>query len=151
MSVPFHGESVKRHLDDFDLEASLNEVSKASNFTILLLIFSQVAECSGKMLEFTREYGVRTHGNQRAGINPRSIPHLQTVDELMAKSRRIEESLKRIREMVIAQNHAMEQQMKDPGRNGSGSYQDMNGYSDDKPGMGGFAGGDTKKRRGVGS
>jgi hypothetical protein len=26
MPVPFHGESVKRHLDDFDLEASLNEV-----------------------------------------------------------------------------------------------------------------------------
>lgn len=26
MPVAFHGESVKRHLDDFDLEASLNEV-----------------------------------------------------------------------------------------------------------------------------
>jgi hypothetical protein len=69
------------------------------------------------------------------------------VDELMAKSRRIEESLKRIREMVMAQNHAMEQQMKDPGRHGS--YSDINGYSDDKQGMGGFAGNDTKKRRGV--
>ncbi|KIW03562.1 hypothetical protein, variant 4 [Verruconis gallopava] len=132
MSVGFHGDSVKRHLDDFDLEASLNEV----------------AECSGKMLEFTREYGVRTHGNQRAGISPRSVPHLQTVDELMAKSRRIEESLKRIREMVIAQNHAIEQQMKDPSRPVPANYPDMNGYSDDKQGMGGFAGSDTKKRRG---
>jgi hypothetical protein len=103
------------------------------------------------MLEFTREYGIRTHGNQRAGLSPRSIPHLQTVEELMQKSRRIEDSLKRIREMVIAQNHAMEQQMKDSGRSGPGSYSDMNGYSDDKPGMGGFAGGDTKKRRGVSS
>lgn len=67
----------------------------------------------------------------------------------MQKSRRIEDSLKRIREMVIAQNHAMEQQMKDSGRNGPGSYPDMNGYSDDKQGMGGFAGGEAKKRRGV--
>jgi hypothetical protein len=101
------------------------------------------------MLEFTHEYGVHTHGNQRTGLNPRSIPHLQTVEELMQKSRRIEDSLKRIREMVIAQNQAMEQQMKDSGRSGPGSYSDMNGYPDDKQGMGGFAGGDTKKRRGV--
>lgn len=108
----------------------------------------QVAECSGKMLAFTHEYGIQTHGNQRAGLSPRSIPHLQTVEELMQKTRRIEDSLKRIREIVINQNNAMEQQMKDSGRSGPGSYSD-NGYSDDRQGMGGFAGGDTKKRRGV--
>ena len=101
------------------------------------------------MLEFTREYGVRNHNNQRQGMSPRSIPHLQTVEELKQKSRRIEDSLKRIREMVIAQNHAMEQQMKDSGRGGPGSYSDSNGYPDDRQGMGGFAGGDAKKRRGV--
>jgi hypothetical protein len=81
-------------------------------------------------------------------MDPRSIPHLETLGELEAKNKRIEESLKRIREMVIAQTQ-MEMQIKDAGRNNSGSYHDMNGYQDDKQGIGGFAGGDTKKRRGV--
>jgi len=125
-----YGESVKRHLDNFDLEASLNEI----------------AECSGKMLEFSREYGTRAHPNQRIGVSPQSIPHLQTVDELMQRSRKIQDSLLRIREVVLAQNAAMEEQMKDPARNAPSGYPpDTNGYSDEAKGQGGFAGGDTKK------
>jgi hypothetical protein len=104
---------------------------------------TQIAECSGKMNEFTREYG------QRPGPGGRSIPHLPLVDELLQKNRKIDESLKRIRDLVIAQTQAMEQQMKDSGRNGPGSYQGDHGYGDDRMGGGGFANGDTKKRRGV--
>jgi hypothetical protein len=101
------------------------------------------------MTEFSRVYGVHTHVNHRTDISPRPIPHLGAVGELLQKSRRIEESLKRIREMVIAQHYAMEQQRKKPEPSGSENYTDMNGYADEKQGMGGFANGDTKKRRGV--
>jgi septal ring factor EnvC (AmiA/AmiB activator) len=75
---------------------------------------------------------------------------LQTLEELRQKNRRIQDSLNRIQEIAMAQEQ-LEQQRKDSGRSGLGSYSDMNGYSDDKQGMGGFAGGDTKKRRGVSS
>ena len=53
--------------------------------------------------------------------------------------------------MVIAQNvAAAEVQMKNPSQHGSGGYPgEMNGYTDEQKSGGGFANGDTKKRRGV--
>lgn len=50
LPVAFHGESVKRHLDDFDLEASLNEVSYLSSPSTSILTMryrslSAVARC----------------------------------------------------------------------------------------------------------
>lgn len=103
------------------------------------------------MLEFSREYGNRAHPNQRAGLSSGSIPHLQTVDELMAKSQKLHDSLLRIRDVVLAQNAAIEDQMKDSNR---GAYvghasESNGGYSDKMEGPGGFANGEGKKRRGV--
>ncbi|KAE9966391.1 hypothetical protein BLS_007034 [Venturia inaequalis] len=128
------GETVKRHLDTFELEASLNEI----------------AECSGKMLEFSREYGSRAHPNQRTGLSPSSIPHLQTVDELLARSDKLRDSLLRIRDVVEQQHADMEDQMKDPNRDSHMRYaSEANAsYSDKMEGSGGFANGEGKKRRG---
>jgi glutamate--cysteine ligase catalytic subunit len=104
------------------------------------------------MLEFSREYGSRAHPNQRSGLSPQSIPHLQTVDELVMKSEKLRDSLMRIREVVQQQHAAMEDQMKDPNRDSHMRYaSEANGsYSDKMEGAGGFANGEGKKRRGVG-
>lgn len=103
------------------------------------------------MLEFSREYGSRAHPNQRGGLSPQSIPHLQTVDELLMKSEKLKDSLLRIREVVEQQHAAMEDQMKDPNRDPHMRYaSEANGtYSDKMEGVGGFANGEGKKRRGV--
>ncbi|TLD28131.1 hypothetical protein E2P81_ATG06477 [Venturia nashicola] len=132
--VDERGVTVKRHLDIFELEASLNEV----------------AECSGQMLEFSREYGSRAHSNQRTGLSPSSVPHLQAVDELLAKNDKLRDSLLRIREVVEQQRAAMEDQLKDPNRDSHMRYaSEANGsYSDKMEGSGGFANGEGKKRRG---
>jgi hypothetical protein len=103
------------------------------------------------MLEFSREYGSRAHPNQRSGLSPQSIPHLQTVDELLMKSEKMKDSLLRIREVVQQQHAAMEDQMKDPNRGSHLGYasETNTGYSDKIEGVGGFANGEGKKRRGV--
>ena len=59
------------------------------------------------------------------------------------------DSLTRIKEAVVAQQHALAEQR---ARVVKGDYyeDDYNGLHDDYKGSGGFAGGDAKKRRGVG-
>lgn len=126
---------MKRHLDNFDLEASLNEI----------------AEGSGRMLEFTKHYGARAHQTQRSGPVPGSIPSMVEVDELMQQQRRIADAVERIRNVVVQTEEAARAEQAQDARykaaNGFGS-EDPNGYQDDKNG-GGFAGSDPKKRRGV--
>jgi hypothetical protein len=74
----------------------------------------KIAECSGKMLEFSHQYGSRAHRNQRSGLSPQSIPHLQAVDELLTRSEKLKDSLLRIREIIQLQQRAtMKDQMKD--------------------------------------
>ncbi|KAF2397836.1 GATA-domain-containing protein [Trichodelitschia bisporula] len=129
-----YGESVKRHLDNFDLEASLNEI----------------AECSGTLLDFSRDYGTRAHHNQRNGTQPQSIPPPQLVDELTQRAHKIHDALARIREIGL-QNAAMQEQIKDPAKGApinSGYPAEGGSYSDDAKGGGGFSGPDGKKRRG---
>jgi hypothetical protein len=103
------------------------------------------------MLEFSREYGIRAHPNQRNGLSVQSIPHMQTVDELLMKCEKIKDSLTRIRDVVQQQHAAIEDQMKDPNRDAHMRYaSETNGsYSDKLEGAGGFANGEGKKRRGV--
>lgn len=130
-----YGESVKRHLDNFDLEASLNEI----------------AEGSGRLLDFTKHYRQRAHESQRTGMTPASIPTLAEVDELMKQETRIAESLARIREVVVNQQAALvEQAAHDPRYKAMNGYdhEGPNSYHDDAKSGGGFAGSDPKKRRG---
>ncbi|KAK0647447.1 GATA zinc finger domain-containing protein 10 [Lasiodiplodia hormozganensis] len=131
-----YGESVKRHLDNFDFEASLNEI----------------AEGSGRLNEFLRIYGQRAHHAQRAGPLPGSTPAIHEVDELMKQSQRIVESLARIREVVLTTQQAhLAEQAQDPRFKAANGYEPEeahNQYGEDPKGGGGFAGSDPKKRRG---
>lgn len=137
-SLAPYGESVKRHLESFDIEASLNEM----------------ADGSGRITEFSKIYRQRAHDNQRIGMTPQSMPRLEEVEEMLKQSERISMSLQRMRDVVF--NHHQASLMEAPQ---DARYRPMNGYddgasnySDDNKVMGGFAGGDNKTRkRGVSS
>ncbi|KAI9812907.1 MAG: hypothetical protein M1827_004425 [Pycnora praestabilis] len=128
-----YGESVKRHLDIFDLETSLNEI----------------ADGSGKILDFSRHYGARAHQTQRSGPIPGSTPTLSECDDMIRQHNRVHDSLSRIREVLISQQHALaDQRAQDQGYKGSLDYEGEDTYHEDLKGGGGFAGADAKKRRG---
>ncbi|KAF2867639.1 glutamate-cysteine ligase-domain-containing protein [Massariosphaeria phaeospora] len=128
-----YGESVKRHLESFDLEASLNEM----------------AEGAGRVMDFSKIYRQRAHENQRIGMTPQSIPRLEEVDEMLKYGDRIQLSLQRMREVVFNHQQAtMIQPPQDP------RYRQLNGYDHDVPNVfsddvkgGGFAGPEAKKPR----
>ncbi|KAF2502394.1 hypothetical protein BU16DRAFT_7191 [Lophium mytilinum] len=129
---PPYGDSVKRHLDTFDFEASLNEMLDGGN----------------RVMHFTKHYMDRSHENQRSGIQPGSIPGLNEVDELMKHTQRIQDSLGRIRDVVVSQQTALAEQARDPYKPMNGYDHEPNPYHEDSKGGGGFAGSDLKKRRG---
>ncbi|KAF2140580.1 uncharacterized protein K452DRAFT_48515 [Aplosporella prunicola CBS 121167] len=129
-----YGESVKRHLDNFDFEASLNEI----------------AEGSGRLNEFVRVYGQRAHQAQRVGPVPGSTPTIHEVDDLMKQGHRILDSLVRIQEVVRTQQVHMAEQVHDPRYKVTNGYEpeEPHAFGEDPKGGGGFAGADPKKRRG---
>ncbi|KAL8718055.1 MAG: hypothetical protein Q9225_004776 [Loekoesia sp. 1 TL-2023] len=111
MIKPTFGEAVKRHLDSFDLETSLNE---------------------------------------RSGPIPGSLPSLPECDEMMGFQKRVLDSMQRIKEVIIAQQHALaEQRNYEKYRPPSEADEDGASFHDKSEGSGGFAGADPKKRRGV--
>ncbi|KAH8722716.1 hypothetical protein GQ44DRAFT_807130 [Phaeosphaeriaceae sp. PMI808] len=133
-SLAPYGESVKRHLESFDLEASLNEI----------------ADGSGRISEFSKIYRQRAHENQRIGMTPQSMPRLDEVDEMLKQNERVLVSLQRMRDVVFSHHQvSIVEPPQDP------RYRQMNGYDheslsnygDDLKNGGGFAGGDSKTRK----
>ncbi|USW47302.1 Putative Zinc finger, GATA-type, Zinc finger, NHR/GATA-type [Septoria linicola] len=133
-----HSDTVKRHLDFFDLEASLNEISSTS----------------GILSDFSRRYGDRMHQTQRSGASLNTLPGLVEVDDMINKSRVAYESLIKIRDVVLQQQAVYEQQAVDQRQQHKLYEQHPQSGSDlpqqeaDDAKGGGFAGIDTKKRRG---
>ncbi|EME49500.1 hypothetical protein DOTSEDRAFT_68310 [Dothistroma septosporum NZE10] len=133
-----YGDNVKRHLDFYDLEQSLNEISSVS----------------GHLGDFARRYGDRMHQTQRAGPSPSTLPGIVEVDDMVAKSRAQLDSLLKIRDVVLAQQAVYEQQAADQRlqqRAFSEAPQpqpELHTPEADESKAGGFAGVDTKKRRG---
>ncbi|KAH6003190.1 hypothetical protein HBI84_082950 [Parastagonospora nodorum] len=133
-SLAPYGESVKRHLESFDLEASLNEM----------------ADGSGRISEFSKTYRQRAYENQRIGMTPQSMPRLEEVDDMLKQSERIQMSLQRMRDVVF--NHHQATIVEPPQDH---RYRPVNGYDhdtssnygDDSKSGGGFAGGDSKTRK----
>lgn len=133
-SLAPYGEAVKRHLDGFELEASLNEM----------------ADGSGHISEFSNKYRQRAHENQRMGVTPGSIPRLEEVDEMIRHNDRVNTSLQRLRDVVIKHHQASIVQTPQESH-----YRSLNGYDadnasnygDDTKGSGGFANGDNKSRK----
>lgn len=130
--MPPHNESIKRQLDVFDIETSLNEV----------------AEGCERVLEFSRIYGARGHQTDRTGPVPGSTPSIPELDEMLRMNARVADTLARLRSMAINQQHMAEQRVMN--QSFEGAYdEDGNPYNDDYKGGNSFAGGDAKKRRGV--
>ncbi|KAF1946000.1 hypothetical protein EJ02DRAFT_337311 [Clathrospora elynae] len=132
-SLAPYGESVKRHLESFDLEASLNEM----------------ADGSGRITEFSNIYRQRAHENQRIGMTPQSMPRLEDVDDMLKQSERIQISLQRMRDVVFNHHQAsIVEPPQDPRYRPMNGYDDnSSNYGDDTKGIGGFAGGDNKSRK----
>ncbi|KAL9606967.1 MAG: hypothetical protein Q9167_008071 [Letrouitia subvulpina] len=128
------GEAIKRHLDSFDLETSLNEI----------------AEGSGRALEFSRVFGSRAHQTQRSGPIPGSLPELKECDDMIGYQTRVLDSMHRIKDVIIAQQHALAEQRnyEQAYKHSGGNEEDGIGFHEKLEGAGGFAGADPKKRRG---
>ena len=146
------GEAVKRHLDNFDLETSLNEVR--DTFMVhgsKILTSTQIAEGSGRALEFSRHYGARAHQTQRSGPIPGSMPSVAECDEMMSYQKRVLDSMQSIKEVIIAQQQALADQRSYEHTYKPASEADEDGASfhEKLEGSGGFAGAEAKKRRGV--
>ncbi|KAG8526711.1 uncharacterized protein KY384_008140 [Bacidia gigantensis] len=130
-----YGESVKRHLDFFDLETSLNDIARGS----------------GQTLEFSRRYGDSRHATQRSGPSSASLPTLTECDALIEQQKAVLNSMGRIRDIVLQQQLALAEQRhydQQSYKHAPNDLQDGGDYDDKMDGVGGFAGSDAKKRRG---
>jgi glutamate--cysteine ligase catalytic subunit len=111
-----------------------------------------MAEGSGQITDFSKEYRQRAHQHQRIGMTPQSMPRLEEVDDMLKHSERISVSLQRMREVVFNHHQAS---MAEPPQDSR--YQRINGYDHESQSNygedlkgGGFPGSDAKKpRRGV--
>lgn len=102
------------------------------------------------MTDFARRYGDRLHQTARSGPTLSSLPGLIEVDDMVSKSRMQVESLLKIREVVLAQQAAYDQHLADQ-RQQNKAYAEPAPADDELEAdeiKGGFAGSDTKKRRG---
>lgn len=152
-----YGESVKRHLDIFDIETSLNEVSLFSYRNSCCMsnadmTLTKIAEGSGHALDFARNYGTRAHQTQRSGPIPGSLPSIDECDDMIRQQQRVVESMARIRDLIHRQQQALaEQRIYDQQTlktAPSEADEDAHSYMDKMEGAGGFAGSEAKKRRG---
>ncbi|PYH32856.1 GATA-type sexual development transcription factor NsdD [Aspergillus neoniger CBS 115656] len=129
-------DSVKRHLDIYDVETSLNEI----------------AEMSTRTLDFSRHYAARAHHTQRSGPVLGSLPSIHEVEEMLNIQRHNQDALIRIRTAILNQEHALAEQMAQRKAFKAGGVHDdvhhMAMYQEEYKGSGGFAGPDSKKRRG---
>lgn len=110
----------------------------------------QIAQTSGIMADFSRRYGDRLHQTARSTPLVNTLPGLIEIDDMITKSRLQVESLMKIREVRIAQQAAFEQQLADQRqqhKSFSESPVHAHPHDADEP-KGGFANGDSKKRRG---
>ncbi|KAF3390643.1 GATA zinc finger domain-containing protein 10 [Penicillium rolfsii] len=127
-----HSDSVKRHLDVYDVETSLNEIS----------------ELSTRTLDFSRHYAALAHQTQRSGPVLGSLPTLNEVEDILHLQRRNQDALIRIRTAVVNQEQALAEQMAQRKAFKPGEDEHMSMYQEEFKGAGGFAGPDSKKRRG---
>lgn len=101
-------------------------------------------------MEFARKFADKAHHMQRSGIAT-ALPTLGECDEMHNLQRSVMNSMERIREIVVTQQHALaEQRSRDAANKARQAYdaEHVNNLYDKEEGDGGFAGPDPKKRRG---
>ena len=125
-------------IDRFKLELTIYEI--------------QIARGAGQALEFAQHYGESRHATQRSGPTAASLPTLDAVEAMIAKQHDVLTSFHRIKDVLIKQQMALEQQKNYDSQNYRNTDNDLddntNPYADKLEGAGGFAGADAKKRRG---
>ncbi|KAF2721984.1 hypothetical protein K431DRAFT_303058 [Polychaeton citri CBS 116435] len=132
-----HNDSVKRHLDFYDLEAALNEIAKTSD----------------TLSSFSKRYSDQMHQSARAGPSLSSLPSVPEVDDLILKTRLQADALAKVRDVVLAQHTAYEQQVAEQSQQRK-AFAAKSMPPPDPPQDSadlktiGFAGGEAKKRRG---
>lgn len=105
------------------------------------------------MQDFSRRYGDRMHQNARSGPSISLLPGMVEVDDMINKARIQVDSLNKIREVILAQQAAYEQQIAEQRQHKAYAEQGpppppVDHLADGMSGKDGFAGPDTKKRRG---
>ncbi|KAI9866140.1 MAG: hypothetical protein M1813_001701 [Trichoglossum hirsutum] len=128
-----YGHSVKRHLDIFDLEASLAEI----------IAFSSA------IYTFSNRYKGRVQESQRsAGPSP-NMPTVADVDEMLEQSKKTSEVLEHIKEVLQMQQNVADHRAHESSYKSSTEYdmEDTSIYHDDMKNSG-LMGPDPKKRRG---
>lgn len=102
------------------------------------------------MLDFARRYGNSMHQSARSGTSISNLPGIVEIEDMIHKSRIQLDSLSKIREVVLAQQAAYEQQMADQRHKAFAEPPPPSAAprDDDEDIKGGFAGSETKKRRG---
>lgn len=110
----------------------------------------QISQTSSIVSDFSRRYGDRLHQTARSGPTPSTLPGIVEVEDMMAKSRLQLDSLSKIREVVVAQQVAYDQQAAEQ-RQQQKAYAEpmMSAHHSEMDDLkAGFAGSDPKKRRG---
>ncbi|KAI9748671.1 MAG: hypothetical protein M4579_007154 [Chaenotheca gracillima] len=138
-----YGNSVKRHLEFFDLEASLNEI----------------ADHTGRTNDFARSCIGRVR-QSKIQHEPGTLPSLTELDTIIQEQDRVRDLFARMREMLLNQAntlHHANQASRDPYHksNGAGGGASGDDYQLDDPSLynedgkaGGLLGPEAKKRRG---
>nr|POE80877.1 gata zinc finger domain-containing protein 8 [Quercus suber] len=130
-----YGESVKCHLDLYDLGTALREIASTSSITS----------------DFARRYDDQLQQPGRSGPILQSLPGLVEVDDMISKSRVQLESLLRIRDFVVDQRALYEQEAADQRQQKllvDQSQADFEYMQDGGDGKSRLAASDAKKRRG---
>ena len=111
---------------------------------------SQIAEGSGRALNFSRDYGIRAYQTQRSGPVPGSMPSLAECDDMIRQQKQVLDAMASIREVICKQQQALVEQRRYDQQNFKppASEADDDANYDKLEGSGGFAGSDSKKRRG---
>ncbi len=103
------------------------------------------------MQDFSRRYGDQMHQNARSGPSISTLPSMVEVDDMINKARIQLDSLNKIREVIVVQQAAYEQQIAEQRQHKAYSEQGSRPVEHSPPEMAdkdGFNGSDPKKRRG---
>ncbi|RMZ91660.1 hypothetical protein DV736_g1104, partial [Chaetothyriales sp. CBS 134916] len=125
-----YGDTVKRHLEIFDAEAGLNEIGDAS----------------ARTLDFSRIWAQRRHQGNRTGYFPETLPGIHEIEDMIRQSHRVLDNLTHLKEVVVQQAVVSEHRARMA--RGSHLNEEYADISEEYKGAGGFASGDSKKRRG---
>ncbi|KAH0537319.1 hypothetical protein FGG08_005873 [Glutinoglossum americanum] len=127
------GLSVKRHLDIFDLEASLGEIMGLS----------------AAIYNYSNRYRGLSAESQRTPGNPSHMPIPSEIDEMVEQSKRTYETFVHIKEVLQVQQTTADHRVPESSYKSSTEYEmeDAGIYQDDMK-SNGLMGPDPKKRRG---